>query len=54
MTLPSSITIDLDLEALEEILAQFKATAQQSRGCHGLIDFIFCNCRNMFYDNIYC
>ena len=31
MTLPLSITIDLDLEALKDILVQIKAMAQQSR-----------------------
>ena len=30
MTLPLSITIDLDLEALKDYLAQFKATTQWS------------------------
>ena len=31
MTLPLSITIGLDLEALKDILVQIKAMAQQSR-----------------------
>ena len=31
MTLPLFISIDLDLEALKDILAQIKATAQQYR-----------------------
>ena len=31
MTLPLSITIDLDLEALKDILAQINATAQRSK-----------------------
>ena len=75
--LPLSITIDLDLEALKDILAQIRATAQGSQKtwvaridgniknilsmkaltgftCDCFIDFIFCNSRDMFYDNIYC
>ena len=56
MTLPLSIDLDLDdLKDWNRWWHQKHIHEGLNRcRCHDSTDFIFCNSRNMFYDNIYC